>query len=541
MMSEDVRHEALEEVERLSQGRLHGLIVYGSHIAGYARPDSDYDFIAIVDEFKEKIRYKYHKLPSGWKASLLLVDRETFERDVERAFLGEFVAGRLYGVYKPLLNEEYFLEQEKILKMRTISEELIDLCGEFELFLPNLLIPLRYFLFSKLKKRMALYPPVKYSYSKTFFGPQGEANTEFSMKMFREAAQELSDRNILELIEDKVKIINPQVTRVKIEDFLHHLNIFYRGMKSYFVHAWAGKVNPKVVISEFRSKISRAFKGYEIPEPLNKPYLFMGLKDPGIRFFYEEESLEEVVEETLGAKCEIIEKKKVSGVLSHLYEIVIGVDGEERSYAYKKFPDVGRLKWFPLELWALTAAEFSMSPKLRLTNEYTYNVKLSELGFNVPRVLAVIWSGKSLLMEYVEGTTLSDLLFGENKGFDVEDVMSRVGELFARLHQHKICLGDSKPQNILIDGEGAIYLTDLEQVNEKGNFAWDVSLLLFYSARFPMRKKRMLRAAEAFKKGYLEHGEAKTMFKSSSARYMRIFAPIVPPDTLKALIDLCRE
>ncbi|NIN52530.1 MAG: hypothetical protein GTN80_05260 [Nitrososphaeria archaeon] len=539
-MSEEVYREGLIEATKLTNNHLHAFIVYGSHVAGYARPESDYDFLAVVKDFKEKIRYNYLDLPSGLEASILLVDKETFEKDMERAFLGEFVAGRLYGSYIPLLNKDYILEYEKILKMRTIIEELIDLYSEFESFLPNLMVPLEYFLYSKLKKRMAIYPPVKYSYTKTFFGPSGEANTEFSLRLFRVAAQELSQKGILELVEDKVRIIDPQVTRARIEDFLHHLHQIYRGVKSYLVHAWAGKVGPRIVVNEFRSKISRAFRKYEVPEPLKKPYLLLKLSDADVGFFYESD-LEKTIEDTLGSECEIVEKEKVSGFLSTLYRLRVEVKEEKGIYVYKNYSDVGRLKWFPVELWALTAAEFSAAPKTRLSNEYLYLTKLRKLGFNVPKVLAVMWDEKSLLMEYVEGTTLSNLISNKVSDIDLEGVAARVGELLSLLHSHQICLGDAKAQNILVTDEGVIYFTDLEQANQQGNYAWDISLFLFYSARFPTEKGKILRTAESFIKGYGRHGDPAKVAEASSAKYVRIFAPMVLPDTLKSIIDLCRE
>ena len=161
--------ESLQEAKNLSDNKLFALVAYGSHIAGYARDESDYDFIGIAENFKPVVRYFYITLSDKSKASFLIVDKNVFEKDIAFSYLGDFVAGRLLAVYESLLNPEYMKEQDIIFKIRTLSEEIIWLKNEFDDFLIHLSIPLEYFLWSKLKKRMALYPPVKYSYKSSLF------------------------------------------------------------------------------------------------------------------------------------------------------------------------------------------------------------------------------------------------------------------------------------------------------------------------------------------------------------------------------------
>ncbi len=50
---------------------------YGSKVAGYCRPDSDYDLIIVSKRFREGIRYKYIDSPVA--ASALIVDEHMFE------------------------------------------------------------------------------------------------------------------------------------------------------------------------------------------------------------------------------------------------------------------------------------------------------------------------------------------------------------------------------------------------------------------------------------------------------------------------------
>ena len=531
--------EAIEESHELANHKTHALIAYGSHIAGYARPDSDYDFLTLVEDFKEKVRYYYRILPSGVPASFLVVDKVAFERDVESAFLGEFVAGRLYGPYKALINPSYIKAQEKTLKLRTMSEELIELYGEFEYFLPNLLIPLSYFLFSKLKKRMALYPPVKYSYQKTFFGPKGKENISSSLKIFEKATAELAYKGILEVVHDDIKIVDPRVSKARLEKFLLNLSLIYRGVKAYLIHAWAGKVSPKVVMNELRSKLSREEED-EVSNVLKAPYSLIRLEDPRVNFYYDESPIEKVLEDYLRTRIEIVKKERLAGILSLLQKIMVVTDGGVKSYVLKRYSDVGLLKWGPVDWWA-SPVEFSTYPNKRLASEYRYLLELKKRGFNVPDLIAVFWGDRSLVREYVEGVPLSDILTDRKSLLDFREVECKFGKELARLHGRRIFLGDSKPQNILVNDEGEIFFTDLEQANDMGDPAWDISLFLFYGAKFSLQKDRILSAAEAFIEGYLQEGEKENIVKAASDNYVRIFIPFVLPEILKALTNLCRS
>ncbi len=540
-MISEVHREVLDEAERLIKGKVHALIAYGSQVAGYARPDSDYDYLLIAEGFRQRVRYYYKTLPSGRKASYLVVNRRSFEKDVDRAHLGEFVAGRLYGIYEPILNSEYVRGQEKALKLRTISEELIDLCGEFEGFLPHLVIPLRYFLYSKLKKRMVYYPPLKYSYYETFFGLRGGENTEASLTMFREAAEELALRGVLEFEGDTISIRDPGVSRAHLEKLLQRFHLFYRGVKAYFVHAWAGKVGIKVVIDEFSSKFFRGIDGTNAPEVIRTPSNLLRLKERDVRFYYDEVPLQKVFEDYLGSQCEGFEKSKGPGFFSLFYKVSLKATGRTFNFALKKYSEVEGFKWLPIELYMLTAVSFALAPKARLNNEYTYSQELRRLGFNAPQTVAVLWRDKSLVMEFIEGTMFSDLISEGLGEAELEKWMGVVGYELASLHNHGLCLVDSKPQNILVAKDGRIFFTDLEQAKRGGDPAWDIALLLFYSAKFTLKVDRILRAFKAFTKAYVAYGRATDVARAASERYVRVFLPLVLPDTLTAMVKFLRS
>src|ERR1051326_7383957 len=78
-----------------------GVCLYGSRVAGYARPESDYDLIIVLDDYAYILKYVYLK-EAELELSALVVDRNSLERDAESAFLRGFVVGRLLHIYEAI-------------------------------------------------------------------------------------------------------------------------------------------------------------------------------------------------------------------------------------------------------------------------------------------------------------------------------------------------------------------------------------------------------------------------------------------------------
>ena len=71
--------------------------------------------------------------------------------------------------------------------------------------------------------------------------------------------------------------------------------------------------------------------------------------------------------------------------------------------------------------------------------------------------------------------------------------MSALGEEISRVHATGISLGDSKPDNAILDGSGRIWFVDLEQASESGTPAWDLAEFLYYCGHYTLRWGRMKR------------------------------------------------
>ena len=147
--------KSLDDVLTYFNGRgvhVTSVSLYGSTVAGYAKPDSDVDVLVLAKSFREKVRYFYFE-SGGVNYSALVSDLDETYNDARSGSLGEFVVGRLLNPYIPLFGESVIREIEDEYKKRVITEEVAELYKSFQDFVYALKVPLEYFLFSKLKKR----------------------------------------------------------------------------------------------------------------------------------------------------------------------------------------------------------------------------------------------------------------------------------------------------------------------------------------------------------------------------------------------------
>lgn len=242
---------------------IEAICVYGSRISGYAKEKSDYDLIVVINNYKEKIRYKY--IFNKIDISAIFVDKNEIITDANNASMGEFVIGRLINPYQSLLNETFFKNIEIEYKKRIIKESIEKLQNTYRSLVIYLKIPIEFFLFEKLNLRMRTYPPVKYSYIMTY-GIK-DNNIEKSLKGFKVAIKKLHDENIN---------YNNGIVRIKINKKINNnLRLNFRLIKRilihYYIHMRAGRVKINIVIKELFSKINRNKEMEKIPERLANP------------------------------------------------------------------------------------------------------------------------------------------------------------------------------------------------------------------------------------------------------------------------------
>ena len=244
---------------------IEAICMYGSRIAGYANEKSDYDIIVVINNYKNKVRYKY--IFDKIEISAIFVDKDSIVRDAKEGNLGEFVIGRLLNPYEVVVNPEFFDSVEIEYKKRIILEQIDRLQIEYRSLSEYLKIPAEFFLFHRLRFRMRIYPPVKYSYIMTYSGKNNSKNVKRSLKGFNEAAKLLQKDNQLRYEKGVVRLINKKrKSRVMI-----NLRIIRRIINHYYIHLLAGRVKYNIALKELFSKINRKRNMKETPQYLIEP------------------------------------------------------------------------------------------------------------------------------------------------------------------------------------------------------------------------------------------------------------------------------
>ena len=189
-------------INKIAKGRdVVAACIYGSRIAGYNRPNSDIDLLIVLQSYPYVVEYMYFK-ESGTKVSALAVDREALLRDAKSAFLGEFVVGRLLHIYKPIVNADFFAMVEFAYKRRVILEEVDDVLQCTGVLSTEIIFPLEFVVYSKIKHRMSMHPSATYSYYKTY--TTNKLNIEFALQGYRRALMDIiaEDKGLFAITQD---------------------------------------------------------------------------------------------------------------------------------------------------------------------------------------------------------------------------------------------------------------------------------------------------------------------------------------------------
>ncbi len=516
---------------------IEGVAAYGSKVAGYARPDSDYDLIIVSRRFREGIRYRYVEEPVA--ASALIVDQHLFVQDAQTSYLGEFMVGRLLNVYEAITNPGLFGAVELAYKKRVVIEALLELSSDYGDFCRHLMVPYDYFLFDKLAKRAAVYPPALYSYVQTYSCPLGLENRAISMNGFHSSAESLKSRGFLSADPAGVMMV-PE--KMKGDAFTKVQSIFSlttRGVTQYAVHGYAGRVGISVYRREAQSKLKRM---RESPRPLaelERPRSLLKLEEGVV--IPDASLLDNELARLLGFGEHTTKERDIGDPYSTTRVLTFRDESRESSVVVKNYTDVRSLKWALLGVWAGAANKFSMAPMARLDREYAMTKNLRKNGVLVPAVIAVAPAERIMVKEFVSGPTLSSVIDGLLKGGSggVASV-SAYADLMAKVHNAGLALGDAKPSNVVVSPRG-LYLTDLEQSVPGGDIAWDVAEFLYYTAKLSNREEVMERVARTFLESYVSTGDKETLGKARGPKYFRPFQPFLTPGMAQMLKETLAE
>ncbi|MEM2108695.1 MAG: Kae1-associated kinase Bud32 [Candidatus Bathyarchaeia archaeon] len=80
-------------------------------------------------------------------------------------------------------------------------------------------------------------------------------------------------------------------------------------------------------------------------------------------------------------------------------------------------------------------------------------------GVSTPTIFLVDPKNATIILEFIEGTQVKQLL-GTVPKKKRQELCVKIGELIGKLHKHGVIHGDLTTSNMLVDGEGKIFLVD---------------------------------------------------------------------------------
>ncbi len=498
----------------------------------------------------------YVKVLDARNIIVYAVDEWVFERDVDRGFLGEALAGKMIFPYVPLMNGNYLHLQEVKLKKRLILELLENLVLDFPELSYEFRIDSEYFVYETMLSRARLFPPMIHGLLNFMQKDVRKRNIESVMLGYSEALKELEEENAIAFSDGYVKISQRLADEVRKRK-VRFINLFKTAQRTLFTSILSFFPTALNILSQDRENFLKfqrnTGENSKLIHQLEDPHRLLYVPTAtGLVPLTSKMDIEPFVREVLspseGAEVKIAE---IGGVLNDVYLVKAVVKDKERKIIVKKFRDWSGFKWFPLTLWALGTRTFAVLGRSRLERECAINQFLYSKGFAVPKILSVSHSNRLVFMEYVKGENLSEvvkrIVNTKDQQRIAEDlgVISKVGEELAEVHSHGIALGDTKPENLVVGQNGEIYLLDFEQASRNGDKVWDIAEFLYYAGHYVpafARTSSVELIAKTFIKGYLKRGgDIKSVRKAGDPKYTKVFSIFTLPLIILAISNICRK
>lgn len=535
-------------------GRITAVCVCGNYALGFPESRAPASVLLVIRDFQSRMM-SYVKVLGRRSVAILAVDQWVFERDVDRGFLGEAVAGGLALPYRAMLNPDYLHDQEVKLKRRLILEMLETLALDFPQLSSEFRIKPEYFMYGTMMNRVKLFPPLIYTISSFMQSESRQKELERALDGYIEATEVLAKEKLIRFTDECVEIPEELAERAGSRK-TQFVNLFRPAQRTLFMSLLGFLFTALNLLSQNIGILgleknggdeTRAVRKLEAPEQ----YVLV----PTVRGYVpltDRTDIRAFARKILSAEKESdVDVKRLGGVLNDVYLIKATVGGEEKRVVAKSFKDWSSFKWFPLTLWSVGTKTFTVFGRSRLERECAMNQMLLSKGFNVPKILHVSHGNRLVFMEYVEGEDLSRVVrraaASKNSTRTRKDLntLRRAGKRFAKVHALGIALGDTKPENIMIEKHGEIYLMDFEQASRKGDKVWDVAEFLYYAGHDMPPLTDAHRAeliAAAFIKGYLQAGgDVETVKKAANPKYTKVFSVFTFPHLMVAISNTCRK
>ncbi len=523
-----------------------GVCLYGSKIAGYSRPNSDFDIIVVLENYSFIVKYVYLK-ESKIEVSALLVDRQSLEKDARTAFLGEFVVGRLLHIYDAILNPDLFKRIETIYKKRVIIEEIFDIVRSNNILSTEISFPLDFIMFSKIKRRSLLYPNALYSYYKIYNCENASRNIDFALDGYRRALNEIlnEDKELLDKnpsdnslhISEKRILINKngKIDSLKLGKKLQDLS-------SYLIHVYAGRVTFRYAVKEAQSKIKRQ-KKHELNLPLfmSSPRESYWKLPEGVLILNSRRWLDIIANNVSFKRYSISNKRRLGNVDSRTicFTLKNHDDNNYKTIVVKQYAKTKGVKWAALNVWTSQGRRFKVDPLFRLGNEYKALRYIRNLGLNTPTIESVILGKRLLVTEFIKGNSLADIIqysLNETDEYNNIDFIKAAGEQIATIHNDKSTLGNIKPKNLIIRGN-SLYFTGVDQFGfHSGDPIWDIVQFICRGLKKTTDSTVASKVVRGFLFGYSNEITAEYIKRlSRSKRYIESFYPLLSPTVARSI------
>jgi tRNA A-37 threonylcarbamoyl transferase component Bud32 len=498
----------------------------------------------------------YARILDANSVAVLAVDEWVFERDVDRGFLGEGLAGQLIFPYLPLINKDFLHLQEVKLKKRLILELLESLVLDYPELSYEFHIKPEYFMYEAMLTRARLFPPMLYTLASFMGKKREEKNVKEVLDGFLIALKQLENEGTVSFSRGFVRVSKDFADKAKNRKALF-TNLFRTGQRAlfgsllgFFPQLFNVLSQNREVFLNLQRLVEENMKvGQQIEDP--EKYVYVPTAT-GLAPLANRMDIEAFAKKVVAADEDAnVEIESLGGILNDVYLVKTFAKGNTKKVVAKRFRDWSNFKWFPLTLWSVGTRTFAVLATSRLERECAMNRLLDANGFSVPRVLYVSPGERLIFMEYVEGEDLSIVVKRavESKNqTELEsnlDIVKNVGNLFAAVHSSGVALGDTKPENFKVGKDGEICMMDFEQASRNGDKVWDVAEFLYYAGHniSPfVEAGRVERVARAFVSGYLEAGgNVKVVKNAGTPKYTKVFSVFTFPHIMFILSNICRN
>ncbi len=550
-LKESLKGKVLEQCRRIAGSRqIVAACLFGPWVCGYADKKTDVNVLMVLGSFPLRIN-SYVETLDGVNVQVLAVNRLDFERDVNKSWFGEFFAEKLTVPYEPLENEEYLRLNELKIKKRTVLELLENLILEFPESSHDFLIKKEYFMYTVMRRRARVFPPITSSFLNMLNGNAAQKNINSIMDGYLKALEELEKEHVIFSSDGCIKITRQHIDAVKKRK--SRLPLFLKSIQRRalppLLSVFSESANQYIQDQRLFNKANHQINADGLVSRLEDPKKHVLLPTPlGPVSLSDKSEIQEVARKIIpDGEFSKMKVKRFGGVLNDVFLLTITKNGEEQKFVVKQYLDWSNLKWLPLTIWSFGTTSFAVLGQSRLEKEYAINTYLHSKGFPVPKIFHISHQKRLIFEEFIEGKELVEnlkrILYSQNTAEDIA-LMKQVGRKIAEAHSLGVSLGDCKPENFLVTKDGVVFL-DLEQATRDGNQAWDIAEFLYYAGHYspPISSANAAGTiAESFIEGYLEAGGKKeTVKQAASARYTKVFSVFTPPHVLFAISSICQK